>query len=52
MHSKPSWKSCGGKTNVRIIFVGDTISPGAFEHIYDVCPIKKFNGGRRVIGNN
>ena len=51
VHHKPSWKSCD-KTKIRVIFIGDTVSQGTFEHKYDVCPIKKFSGGRRVIGNN
>ena len=28
-----------------------TVSPGTFEHIYDVFPIKKFTEGGRVFGN-
>ena len=52
MHCKPSRKSCSCKTKIRIIFFGDTVSQGTFEHLYDVCPIKKFSGGRKVIGNN
>ena len=42
---------CEIMTNVLIIFVGDSL-PREFERIYDVCPIKKLSGGRRVIGNN
>ena len=35
---------------VRPIYV--LFSLDTFGHIYDVCPIKKFSGGERVIGNN
>ena len=52
VHSKTSRKSCSYKTNLRIIFVGGTVSLGTLEHICDVCPIRKFSGGGRVIGNN
>ena len=53
MHCKTSWKSCCGKTKVRIIFVEGTVSQRTFEHIYDVCPTKKFRGGGgEVIENN
>ena len=52
VNRKLSWKGCIVKANIRIIFFGDTVSQGTFEHIYDVCPIKKFSGGGRVIGNN
>ena len=30
--SKPSWKSCRGKTDIRIIFVGYTVSIETLEH--------------------
>ena len=50
LHRKPSRKSCSGKTNIRIIFVGDTFPQGTFEYIY--CPIKKFSEGGTVFGNN
>ena len=40
-----------GKTNVRIIYIGDTVTYGRLEHIYDVCPVKRFNEGWRVNGN-
>ena len=33
---KLSGKSCSGKTNLSIIFFGDTVSRGTFGHIYDV----------------
>ena len=46
---KPSWKSCSGKTNIHIIFFGDTVSQGTFEHIYGVGPIKKFRGGKELL---
>ena len=49
MHCKPSRKSCRGKTNIRIIFVGDTVSQGTYEHIYDVCPIKTFSGKEELL---
>ena len=35
-----------------VLFSLETVSQGTFEHIYDICPIKKFSGGGRVIGNN
>ena len=35
-----------------VLFSLETVSQETFEHVYDVCPIKKFNGGGRVIGNN
>ena len=44
-------KSCSSKPDICIIFIGDTVFQGTFEHIYDICPIKMFSGGRRVIGN-
>ena len=47
VQSKTSWKSRTGTTNVRIIFVGDTVSQGTFKYTYDVCPIKMFSGGER-----
>ena len=47
-----SWKSHSGKTNIYIIFVGDSVSQGTFEYIYNVCPMKIFSGGGSVIGNN
>ena len=34
------------------LFCGETVSQGTFEHIYDVCPIKKFSGRGSVIKNN
>ena len=46
---KSSRKSCSGKTNICTIFIGDTVSQGTFEHIYDFGPIKKFSSGGRVI---
>ena len=52
VHRKPSWKSCSGKTNIHIIFFGDTVSQGTFENISNVCPINKFSEEGRVIGNN
>ena len=52
VHSKPSWKSWSGQTNIRIIFLGDTVSQRTIEYIYDIYPIKKFSGGGSVIGNN
>ena len=38
--------------SIRIIFFGDTVFQGKFEHIYYVGPIKKFGGGGSVIRNN
>ena len=36
-----------------VLFSLETVFQGTFEHIYDdVCPIKKFSGGGRIIGNN
>ena len=35
-----------------VLFSLETVSQGTFEHIYDVCPIKKFSGGGRVVGHN
>ena len=52
MHCKPSRKSYNGKTNIRIIFFGDTVYQGTFEHIYDICLIKNFGGGGSLIRNN
>ena len=48
VYRKPSSQSCSDNTNIRIIFVGDTVFQGQFDHIYDVCPIKKFSGGGRL----
>ena len=52
VHRKPSSKNCSGKTNICNFFVGDTVSQETFERIYNICPIKKFSGGGRVIGND
>ena len=41
VHCKPS----RAKTNMCIILFGETVSQGTFKHIYDVLPIKKFDGG-------
>ena len=43
MHCKSSGKSCNGKTNIRTIFFGDTVSQGTFKHIYNVGPVEKFS---------
>ena len=34
------------------LFSLDTVSQGILEYIYDLCPIKKFSGRGRVMGNN
>ena len=34
------------------IFFGDTVTQVTFEHIYNICPIKKFSERGRFIGNN
>ena len=34
-----------------MIYFENTYSQGPFEHIYDVCPIEKFSGMGRIIGN-
>ena len=31
------------------ISVGDTVSKGTIEHVYIVCPIKKFSGGEELL---
>ena len=41
VHYKSSGKSCRGKTNIRTIFFGDTVSLGTFKQIYDVFEKKK-----------
>ena len=51
VHHKLSRNSCSDKTNIRIIFFEDTCQ-GTIEHIYDVCPIKKFSREGKIIGNN
>ena len=49
VHRKPSTKSYSGKANIRIIFFEDSVLQETFEHIYDVCPIKKFSGGEELL---
>ena len=52
VYCKSSRKSCCGKTSIRTIFFGHTVSQGTFEHKYDVGPIKKFSREESVIRNN
>ena len=52
MHCKSSRKSCSGKTNIRTIFFGETVSQGTSEHTYNVGPFKKFSRWGIVIRNN
>ena len=52
VYCKSSWKICSGKTNMLIIFFGDIVSQRTFEHLYDICPMKKFSVEGGVIGNN
>ena len=40
VHCKSSGKSCRGKTNIRTIFFGYTVSEGTFKQIYNVGSIE------------
>ena len=52
VHCKSSRKSCSGKTKIRTIFFGDTVSQGTFEHINDLGLIRKFSRWGSFIRNN
>ena len=52
MHCESFRKSCSGKTSIRKMFFGDTVSQGRFENIYDIGSMKKFSREGSVIRNN
>ena len=52
VHCKSSGKSCSGKTNIRTIFFGNTVSQGTFKQIYDVGSIEMSSRWGSVIRNN
>ena len=52
VHCKVSGKSCSGKTKIRTIFFGHTVSQGTFKQIYDVGFIEKSSRWGSVVRNN